>query len=376
MALYGPARPKTCRREPECCQAVSSAISSKAADESPVTRVTRFPETTGGAARIAYGRLRAAGIPAQALLASAGLTRRQLSDPGSRFHSRAQMDFLGLAAESLSDDLLGFHMAQEIELREVGLLYFVLASSETLRDVLSRGARYTRLVNEGLVPELVEGAEVGYRLRYSGMSRPRDRQQAEFWLTSILRIVRQLTGKRVLPVRVHVVHTRGRGAGELRRFFGCAIEYGAPVDLILFPREYAKMPVVNAEPYLNKLLVGFSEKAIAHRLAGRGPVRARVENAAAPLLPHGRVSVDDIAKRLGVGRRTLARQLAAEGSSFSEVMKELRHDLARRHLADGQSSISRIAWLVGFRDVGTFSHAFKRWNGCSPREFQRQQRQR
>jgi AraC-like DNA-binding protein len=45
----------------------------------------------------------------------------------------------------------------------------------------------------------------------------------------------------------------------------------------------------------------------------------------------------------------------------------MRHDLATRHLADRDLSISQIAWLLGYQDVGAFSHAFRRWTGTSPR---------
>jgi AraC-like DNA-binding protein len=68
-----------------------------------------------------------------------------------------------------------------------------------------------------------------------------------------------------------------------------------------------------------------------------------------------------------VSRRTLARRLKAEGLSFGEVLKELRVDLAKRYLTDGNLSISQIAWLVGFQSVAAFSHSCKRWTGMSPK---------
>jgi AraC-like DNA-binding protein len=35
-------------------------------------------------------------------------------------------------------------------------------------------------------------------------------------------------------------------------------------------------------------------------------------------------------------------------------------------LADPELAISQIAWLLGYQDVGAFSHAFKRWTGQTP----------
>jgi AraC-like DNA-binding protein len=85
-----------------------------------------------------------------------------------------------------------------------------------------------------------------------------------------------------------------------------------------------------------------------------------------PLLPHGKARTSEIARQLGVSQRTLGRRLSEEGLTFSELLNSLRLDLANRHLADRDLAISQIAWLLGYRDVGAFSHAFKRWTGKSP----------
>ena len=84
------------------------------------------------------------------------------------------------------------------------------------------------------------------------------------------------------------------------------------------------------------------------------------------MLPHGRLSVKDVARSLGMSERTLARKLSDEGLNFTEVLQQLRHDLAVRYLNDRNLHISKIAWLLGFQEVSTFTHAFKRWTGKTP----------
>jgi AraC-like DNA-binding protein len=56
-----------------------------------------------------------------------------------------------------------------------------------------------------------------------------------------------------------------------------------------------------------------------------------------------------------------------EGLTFSVLLRQLRLDLANRYLADGDTSISRIAWLLGYQEVSAFSKAFKGWTGKAPR---------
>lgn len=65
--------------------------------------------------------------------------------------------------------------------------------------------------------------------------------------------------------------------------------------------------------------------------------------------------------------RSFARHLAAEGTSFGEILDSLRKRLAMRYLEDERISLQQIAWLLGYSESAAFTHAFKRWFGTSPR---------
>jgi AraC-like DNA-binding protein len=115
-----------------------------------------------------------------------------------------------------------------------------------------------------------------------------------------------------------------------------------------------------------------TEEALAHRPAHGATLRSNVENAITPLLPHGKASAGEVARQLGMSHRTLARRLAAEQLTFSEIQTELKTDLAKRYLRDGDLPISQIAWLLGYREVSAFTHAFRRWTGTAPRQSRAQ----
>jgi len=55
--------------------------------------------------------------------------------------------------------------------------------------------------------------------------------------------------------------------------------------------------------------------------------------------------------------------------NFTEVLQQLRRDLAVRYLDDRKLHVSKIAWLLGFHEVSAFTHAFKRWTRKTPREL-------
>ena len=327
-----------------------------------------FPTSTGGIARLAYAKLLSAGVSAGPLLSKAGLTLDQIRDPARRIRVRDQIRFLNLASRALKEEFLGFDLALHVDFRELGLLYYVLSSSANLKDALERAARYSRIVNEGIHPELVTRKYHGISVRYVGVSRHLDRHQIEFWMVALVRICRKLTGLRIVPHSVRFVHVRESAPPSIGSLLGDNVEFGAPVDEIIFASNLEQIPVIGADPYLNQLLVKYCEEALADEPAKAGSFRSSVENAIVPLLPHGKAEVGEIASRLGVSRRTLARRLALEGLSFSELLEDLKLHLARRYLADEYLSISQIAWLLGYQEIGAFSRAFKRWTGRTPRD--------
>lgn len=92
------------------------------------------------------------------------------------------------------------------------------------------------------------------------------------------------------------------------------------------------------------------------------------------LLPHGKARKSEVARKLGLTQRTLARRLSSEGLTFSDLLQNLRIGLANRHLADKELSISQIAWLLGYRDVSAFTNAYRRWTGHARRTARRRVR--
>ena len=324
------------------------------------------PSAEGTLSRLACARARAAGLDVDSLMAEAGVTRRQVEEENVWLPARGQIRLLELLADALQDDFLGFHIAHDMDLREIGLLYYVLNSSDLLGEALRRGQRYCAVINEGVSLRVRIGKDFGVAFNYVGVNRLSDRHQIEAWVTSLVRICRELTDRRVLPSYVRFLHRR-KGSPEMDAFMGCKVEFSADADEVAFPGAAQQMPIRAADPYLNRLLIESCEQ-VRSRWAIGGPFRTRVENAIAPLLPHGKAASSEIAHQLGMSPRTLTRRLAAEGLTFASVVNNLRSDLARHYLEDNDLPISEIAWLLGFQEVSAFTHAHKRWTGRTPTE--------
>jgi len=328
-----------------------------------------IPSATGGIARLACARLREHGMDIAPLLTKAGLTLEEANDPAIRLEVRAQVRFLELAAEALEDDLLGFHLARNFDLREIGLLYYVIASSEQLEEALQNAVRFGRITDEGVRLQVAMEPTVMIALEYINVDRLADKHQAEFLLIALVRLCRQVTDSRLAPVGLKARHFRNHTPAEIRKFLGCDIEFSADADEIIFPKQFAALPLTGHDPFLNTLLRRYAEEALQNQTSSRESIRADVEKVLTGLLPHGRAGASEVARKLGMSPRTLSRKLRDQDATYIEILDRFRAALARRYLTERELPVSEVAWLLGYNELSSFTHAFKRWTGLTPRQF-------
>ena len=333
-------------------------------------RFGSIPSATGGIARLACARLRESGKDADAVIAKAGAKAVQVNDDTVRLEVTKQIKILELVAEELQDPLLGFHLARNFDLREIGLVYYVITSSDDLTDALLNGKRYCAIANQGIrIDVKQEDRSTAIVFDYVDVDRRSDRHQIEFWFVTTMRICRQATDTRLAPRTVRMRHSRDEAPPEFKTFFGCDVEFGADCDEIVLPMQVASLPVAGRDQYLNEMLRKYAEAALADRAHAPTALRSSVEDAVAQLLPHGKASLSNVARRLALGSRTLSRRLGHEGLKFTEVLGETRLALAKQYLAERDLPIAEVAWLLGYRELSAFFHAFKRRTGVTPRQF-------
>ena len=87
---------------------------------------------------------------------------------------------------------------------------------------------------------------------------------------------------------------------------------------------------------------------------------AQVRELVVTLLGTGACTIDRVAQHLGVDRRTIHRQLASEGETFSRIVDAVRRELAERYLRDRKRILTEIASLLGFSAPSGFSHWYQR----------------
>ena len=339
-----------------------------------VTRVrvpTRdlFLTVDGVATRLAIRELKKAKIDPGPLVAKVGISLPKLGEEPKRVGAEGQIRFLEAAAEALGDSALGLHLAQHFDLRECGMLYYVLAASPNIGEAIRNLARYLAVSNESIHLGVYERAKSTVLAVSYKVPRHSDRLFAEYGYAVVLRACRELTGRNVSPKAVNFVHGRNTDKAEFDRFYGCLVSFNATADTMVLPTESLSTPILTSDKYLLQILKNACEEVLAKRGRISSTLRAMVENEIAQLLPHGKAQADKVAGNLGMSTRTLARRLSKEGTSYAAILSELRRDLSARYLKDPTLSLNQIAWLLGYSMVTSLNHAVRRWTGSSPKDM-------
>jgi AraC-like DNA-binding protein len=333
------------------------------------TSRTILPSATGVAARLAVAFLREHDLPIASLLSRAGVSESDIDDRQRRIGAAAQGRILEYAAETLGDSEFGLHLAQKVNPREAGLLFYVSSAAEDIGDALALVARYCRIVNEAVRLKLIRSPEgITIEIKFIGVPRHFAWQNTEFIVAAMVKGLREMAGRDFLPTQVGFTLAREPDSGEFQRFFGCPVEFSGPADRFSLSNETLAIPLMTSDEYLLETLRPVCDEAAKERNTAHGTLRSSIENEVQKLLPHGKANRQRVAKALGLTERTLAQKLGEENTSYEKIVDRLRHSLALQYIKEPSVSVAQIAWLLGYEGPTSFNHAFARWTGRSASE--------
>ncbi len=326
-----------------------------------------LPTATGFSARLTIAALEKHNVAIAPILRRAGLSEHDFSGRQRRISAACQSKFLEYAAEAVDDSAFGLHLAEAANPREAGLLFYVASAADNIGEALALFSRYSRIVNEALRIKLARAPEgLNAEITFVGLSRQGAKQITEFTTAITIKGLREVADRNIHPTHLSFVHGRNSDLEAFERFFRCPVEFGASHDQLEFSRETLAIPLLTEDRHLLDALQSVCDAAAKERTTASGTLRAAVEIEAQKLLPHGKAKRHSVAKTLRLSGRTMTRKLASEGTTFEEVVDQLRQSLALQYIKDRGVSFSQIAWLLGYEGSASFNHAFRRWTGLSP----------
>lgn len=321
-------------------------------------------------------------VAPEALLEGTGLTMASLRDPSARLSLETCQLLVERARRLTGEPGLAFFMGLQMRLSWHGFLGFASMTAGSVREALEIAERFslTRTAAFGL-SLYVEGARASLVLEERpGLAEREDlRSLREFAVVTLLvgigEIAAAVTGRRIEglaecafpepdyagPILARAAHLR---AGTMR--------FGQPAHRLLFDASVLDLPLVTADPVATQLARAQCDRELAALVETVGFV-GRVRSAIGADA-EGFRSLEQVAQRVHVSPRTLKRRLAEQGTSFSEVLEDVRRQRALLLLDDRTLGVAEVAGRLGYSDVANFTRAFRRWTGTTPAALRQQRR--
>jgi len=254
--------------------------------------------TRGVAARETLSYLDRRGIDAETALIGVGLSRRQLSQDDIGLSVASQYRFLELAAAEADDSLLGLHVAAEMDIQAVGILFYLTGSSRTVSEALENLARYSRTTNEALVGEISrQSDEVILAIRHLQEFNESHRQFFELLALWFIRTLHKETNRDFTLSRVTFTHARNADLREVHRLLRCPVDFAQDGDSWVLPQRVMDLPIVFGDSQLLKILTAHADDLLAERHSVTG-LQSMVANQLASLLPSGESRATVVARQL------------------------------------------------------------------------------
>jgi AraC-like DNA-binding protein len=264
---------------------------------------------------------------------------------------------------------LGLKAGQAYQTGDLDTFEHVAASAPTLREALGCASRYMRLLHSGLESELEECGDHAFWRFCSQDVSDGPALINDFTLALALEFVRVHTGRRDPVVEVHVQHSPVAYAPDYLSVFGGTVRFDMPHNALVFRRELLDLPMLRANGALHG---AFHTLANEHMnvLGARMGVRGKVRELVTAQLRSGDTRMSTVAESLAMSVATLRRRLDDEETSHTEILDEVRHELAKVYLRDPRVAISEVSSMLGFSHVAAFYKAFRRWTaGGTPASF-------
>lgn len=307
------------------------------------------------------------------LLTKAGLTEDDLSTQDARVPVDAYQALILAGIENTGDTALLLRHTLESRLETMSIVGQIVHSSSSLAHSFEQLNRYVRLMTDlGTAPaqDRFELADDGTALWI--VDHTPDPNGA--WMTieaSFARFIsefRRSFPERVFELELEVTYPPPPHAAEYPDLFRVPARFNAPRNALRIDRAWLTTAFAPGNEYVFGIFTRHADELLAE-LDRATSTRARVEERILPELHTGRISMDRVARDLGMSRQTLYRRLQDEGVTFAEVHDALRYRMARDYLGARKVSVNETAYLLGFSEASSFVRAFRRWTGRSPSAF-------
>jgi AraC-like DNA-binding protein len=311
------------------------------------------------------------GVDTDAMLDAVGVARSTINDFDARITREKQMEIWRRAYQTSRDPDLALHAAESLPLGAYRVVDYLAVSAPTVGAAISQVSAYFPIINSSVrLPIELGPDEVLLSISCPDEPSSITRPYVEYTFVAIFQRIREAIGYAFPLRRVEMAFSTPPRTCEHERIFACPLRFGCTTNLVRIAREVWDMPNRRHDPGLFGVLCDHA-RTVALRVSSDPATVQDVRKVIAAQLKDGAPSLEGVAKQLAMSPRTLQRRLAEHGVSYADLLDNIRAGAAKSYLGDRELTLAEVAYLVGFSEQSSFSHAFKRWTGQVPKEYRR-----
>jgi AraC-like DNA-binding protein len=297
-------------------------------------------------------------------LEEAGISPVDLARPDTRLPHRLVMSILEAWVEHSGDRTIGLRAGASVEPGDLDPIEPAARSCRTFRDALDCAARYMHLVHEAVDVAIVDsGDHALWRYRITD-GVPQPRAANDFVIAAAASFSLRCASVHRMPLEVHFMHDAPASAlDDYAAFHRSIVRFGMPHNGFVLERTLLDSATRAGNVRMHEAFDRYARELSERATLG---ARSRAREAIIGHLGRGDMCMDTVAAGLGMSVPTLRRRLEEERTTFSDLVDDVRRELAERYLRDPDRSISEIASLLGFAHAPAFHKAFRRWKGVTP----------
>lgn len=329
--------------------------------------------TRAGALRGFPALVRQLGGDADALLRRHRLSARMLDNEDALFPSRAGIQLLEDAAQTLRCADFGLRLAQVQDISTLGPLAIAIQHARSVREAALSASRYIFVQGTGIAFTLLaddsDPAFAELRFDHLEPRLPNCRQSNDLAIGLTHRIIGLPFGGSYPLDRVYLPHEPLAPVSAYARFFGAPLRFAAAHAALRVPVRFLDEPLPATSEVLRTLAVSYLEGHFSDR---RHTLSARVRLALAGGFDAAQFNLADAAALLALHPRMLQRQLAEEGTRFEAIRDQMRQQAALRYLASTELALTQVATLIGLSEQSALTRCCQRWFGKTPTAIRRE----
>lgn len=309
--------------------------------------------------------------PADALRGSA-LEASSLIDPSTRISYRQLLAVYSNAIALSPDPAIALRAGRHIHMTNYGLYGYALVSSPTIRDSFEFAVRYHKLATPTVTMHLWEEGGLAAWVIESAfeLDRASDlyRFIIEFQFAINLSLSKDMIGDQARPSEVRASYPAPHYANRYAEYLDCNIFlFDQPTNEVRFDAALLDMRPSLANPITAAMLRETCDRMLGEMQTSTG-VASKVHGILLQQ-PGQFPDEEEVAHKLHMVSRTLRRKLATEGTSYKQILSEVRKQLAIKYLRETRVSVEDVAAALGFSDASSFRQAFKRWTDKAPSDY-------